>query len=189
MASGHVRDVTDPQLRFEATFRRHYRDVAAYCRRRCPTPEDAEEAATEVFAVAWRRLADLPDGPEERLWLFGVARRVVANQARGHGRAQRLHQRLLHERPSPPPAAADTGAVRRALHALSRGDREVLLLTCWEGLQPAEAAQVLGVPAPVVSTRLWRARRRFAHVYEIALRGDETPRPAPAATRTEGAAS
>jgi RNA polymerase sigma-70 factor (ECF subfamily) len=72
--------MTDPSERLEAAFHAHCRDVMGYCLRRCPTPEDAEEAATEVFATAWRRIGALPGEPEARLWLFGVARRVVANQ-------------------------------------------------------------------------------------------------------------
>jgi RNA polymerase sigma-70 factor (ECF subfamily) len=165
--------VTDPRQRLESAFDRHYRDVALYCRRRCPTPEDAEEAATEVFAVAWRRIGDLPEAPEDRLWLFGVARRVVANQARGRRRAERLEQRLRSERPPAHVAAPEVGAVGRALGALSDGDRELLMLACWDDLRPAEIAKVLNQPAPVVSTRLWRARRRFAHVYEAATRAEE----------------
>src|SRR5262249_413273 len=49
-----------------------------------------------------------------------------------------------------------------ALAALSPADRELLLLSAWVGLAPREIARVLGVPAPVVSARLYRARRRLA---------------------------
>ena len=179
--------MTTDRDRLEASFRRNYRDVAAYCRRRCTTVEDAEDAATEVFAVAWRRVRDLPAAPDDRLWLFGVARHVVANQARARRRAERLQQRLRHERaPAPPGERPDVTPVQRALAALPDADRELLLLTCWEGLTPAQIARVLGRPAPVVSTRLWRARRRFAHVYQAATRDPEGSRPS--TTLPQGAA-
>lgn len=32
--------------------------------------------------VAWRRLAEVPDGDESLLWLYGVARNVVRNHRR-----------------------------------------------------------------------------------------------------------
>ena len=40
---------------FERCFERNYGDVARFCARRAATDEDAEDAATEVFAIAWRR--------------------------------------------------------------------------------------------------------------------------------------
>jgi len=161
-----VTDSADPGLRFERTFRRAYPEIAAYCRRRCP-PGEADDAATEVFAIAWRRREDLPPEPEDRLWLFGVARRVVANHARAARRREGLLRRLRDEpvRHSPgDEATAET--VRQALRELSPSDREMLLLSAWEGLAVAEMAIVLGVPARVVSVRLHRARKRLARVLE-----------------------
>jgi RNA polymerase sigma factor (sigma-70 family) len=151
--------------RLEAAFRAHYRDVAAYCLRRCASREDAEEAATEVFATAWRRIAKLPPEPAARLWLFGVARNVVANQRRSERRRERLHERLRGDAAAKAPwgdSADGAGAAADALAALSSGDRELVLLSAWEGLAPREIARVLGLPAPVVSARLYRARRRLA---------------------------
>ena len=161
----------DQRDRFEAMFAAHYRDIAAYCRRRCPSEQDAEEAATDVFAIAWRRMGAMPAPPEDRLWLFGVARRVVANQLRAQRRRDRLDQRMRDTPATAPAAEPDPDSpAARAFHSLPEGDRELLALVAWEGLTPAEIARVLGRPVAVVSTRLWRARRRFAHVYEAAAR-------------------
>ncbi len=149
---------------FEEFFARTYSDVARFCARRCASPEDAEEAATAVFAVAWRRWDEVPAPPEDRLWLFGVARRVLANEERGRRRRSRLLARLASE-PAPPPAslALSLGEsdAARALRSLRPADRELLLLNAWEDLAVVEIARVLGVSAPVVSRRLHRARARF----------------------------
>lgn len=163
----------DEVARFERCFGAHYTDIARYCARRCRDPHDAEDATTETFAVAWRRRIDLPSEPDDRLWLFGVARRVVANQHRGHERRRRLLDRLrLHRGPGDEldpsqlmlGAGPDAGAIRAALEALPDAPRELLLLAGWEGLAVHEIAQVLGVPGPVVSRRLHRARARFAQL-------------------------
>jgi RNA polymerase sigma-70 factor, ECF subfamily len=53
------------------------------------------------------------------------------------------------------------GALAGALARLSDGDRELLLLIAWEGLSPAEAANVLGVKPATARVRLLRARRRL----------------------------
>lgn len=56
-----------------------------------------------------------------------------------------------------------TGSVEAedALARLSRGDREVLLLSAWEGLAADEAAVMLGISPSAYRKRLSRARRRL----------------------------
>jgi RNA polymerase sigma-70 factor (ECF subfamily) len=159
----------DHDQRLEACVAEHYASVARYLRRRCPSEADAEDAATEVFTVAWRRIAEMPAEPQTRLWLFGVARRVLANQTRARRRRERLGERLSVEQYEPLQLAdhaagtLESLAFRTAWHSLSAGDRELLALLAWEGLDAGEIAQVLRVPAPVVSARLYRARRRLEH--------------------------
>ncbi|MFB9767632.1 sigma factor-like helix-turn-helix DNA-binding protein, partial [Nocardioides kongjuensis] len=51
--------------------------------------------------------------------------------------------------------------VTAAMKRLSARDEEVLQLHLWEGLEPREIADVLGVPAAVVRPRLSRARSRL----------------------------
>src|SRR3712207_3122205 len=109
---------------FDDWFAAHYPAIAAFTRRRCASPQDAEDAAAEVFAVAWRRFDEVPEGEAARLWLFGVARHVIANQQRGATRRMRLHGRLAALAPAhaPPPPLPD-GALRDALAALKPRDR------------------------------------------------------------------
>ena len=144
--------------RFERCFERNYADIARYCARRTASPEDAEDAATEVFATAWRRLSDMPREPDERLWLFGIARRVLANAHRAQRRRAHLALRLSADPPPAPAPPASAGSeaatIARALAAVPARDRELLLLAGWEGLTPAEIARVLKRPAPLVSQRL-----------------------------------
>ncbi len=116
--------------RFEALFERNYHDVARFCARRSATTEDAEDAATEVFGTAWRRIADVPPAPQDRLWLFGVARRTLANANRANVRRTRLALRLQANAPPPAPrphAGGVTRAQANALAAHSAADRELQL--------------------------------------------------------------
>ena len=61
-------------------------------------------------------------------------------------------------------ARLDAGArrheLRIALDALTTSERELLLLVAWDGLTPAEAAQVLGLTPVAARSRLHRARTR-----------------------------
>jgi RNA polymerase sigma-70 factor (ECF subfamily) len=109
---------------------------------------------------------ELPRGEEAQLWLYGMARRVLANHRRAAVRRGRLGGRLRQRLTTV--FAADPGAevperlaVRAALARLGELDRKVLMLTGQEGLEPREAATVLGVSAAAVRTRLSRARARL----------------------------
>jgi RNA polymerase sigma-70 factor (ECF subfamily) len=135
----------------------------AYSLRRSSGPEDAADVVAETFLVAWRRAGKIPPGPDALFWLYGVARRVLANHQRGERRRVRLVDRLRVEvstaDPNEPPDV--DGAVIRALGRLVESDREVLLLAGWEELEPAQIATVLGISAVAVRSRLHRARRRL----------------------------
>ncbi len=157
------------EARFSRLYRDHEREVLRYALRRSGEPEDAADVVAETFLVAWRRLADVPAGEEARLWLYGTARRVLANHSRGiHRRtrlAERLRDELRRQLPAQPPAEAS--GVLEALAGLREGDRELLMLVGMEELSPGDAAKVLGVSAMTARTRLHRARRRLRARLEL----------------------
>lgn len=165
--------------RFEEVFELHSRAILAYALRRADAA-DAADALSETMLVAWRRLDDVPDEPETRPWLIGVARRVLANQRRSAARRLRLGQRLrqevaeaygdLHARDIP------STALERAMAALPERDREMLTLTAWDGLEPTEAAAVLSIRPAAARTRLHRARSRLKRELEKQDAGSGTDR-------------
>jgi RNA polymerase sigma-70 factor (ECF subfamily) len=154
-----------PEARFARLYVEHGPDVLAYSLRRAERPDDAAEILAETFLIAWRRLEDVPSGAEARLWLYGVARRTLANHRRGDLRRVRLARRLQAEVSAGPPALAapdaEGAAMLDALKLLEKADQEVLLLAGWEELEPAEIAQVLGISAGTARGRLHRARYRL----------------------------
>jgi len=167
-----------PEARFARLYEEQRRDLLAYALRRTPSPEDAADLVAEVFLVAWRRLEDVPPGAEARLWLYGVTRRLLANQLRGERRRVRLAERLRADLAGglgSEPAPEERTDVLRALARLGSDDREVLMLAGWEELTPGEISHVLGIPAATARTRLHRARRRFRAELK-AEAGCRTPR-------------
>jgi RNA polymerase sigma-70 factor (ECF subfamily) len=150
---------------FTQLYQRHHRAVWAYAVRRLPAGVDAADVAAEVFAVAWRRRADVPAEPETLLWLYGTARRVVANATRSAGRQSRLTGRLAGLRdtrePGTDPFDGGFAEVHSALDRLGPAEREAIRLAVWEDLPVRDIAQVLGCSANAVSLRLARARRRL----------------------------
>src|SRR5262245_59839945 len=171
-----VRDVEgERRQRFDELFAAHSADVVAYCSWRAASASDAQDAAAEVFLIAWRRLDDVPEGDAARVWLYATARRVVANQRRSTRRRLALQERLARETPvtASRPDGGEEALVHDALLRLGRQDREVLLLAEWEGLTPAQIAAVMGCLTVTARGRLHRARRRFRAVFEdVAARGE-----------------
>ena len=159
---------TERRRCFDALFSEHVAGIAWFCQWRARSPSDAQDAVSEVFLIAWRRLDTVPRGGEARPWLYATARRVIANQARANARRRRLDEKVGAETIAAPQDEDDplVNRVDDALSSLGPRDREVLLLAEWEGLSPMEIGRVVGSPAVTVRGRLLRARRRFRAAFE-----------------------
>jgi len=140
----------------------HAAAVRGYALRRTDAAT-ADDVCAAVWSTAWRRIDHVPD--DALPWLFGVARRVLANERRGRQRRWALHERLAGASgagQAPAPELPSDRRLARALAALRPADREALLLVAWEELSPQRAAAVLGVRPGTFAVRLHRARRRLA---------------------------
>lgn len=163
--------------RFDRLYDRYHQEILAYCLRRVATT-DAYAAANDVFAIAWRRIEDIPDDAA-RAWLYTVARRVVYRQWRSASRFRRLLKRANFAEPAPP--EPDEVVVRRAeldgvlvaLERLNPRDRELLRLAAWEELPHVEIAESLGCSVAAVDQRLHRAKGKLAAEYERVMHGPE----------------
>jgi RNA polymerase sigma factor (sigma-70 family) len=155
----------DRQRRFETVYREQHGPILGYVLRRTDNPDDAADVLGEVFLTAWRRLDELPAGVEARLWLYGVARRVLANHRRGQRRRTALTERLRDDLAAsyrPPEFTGELGQLADAFRRLPAAERELLSLAAWEGLDNGQIATVLGCSRNAVRIRLFRARRRLS---------------------------
>jgi DNA-directed RNA polymerase specialized sigma24 family protein len=107
MVDVNVRDRIESEQRFRSLYLDHYRQVYMYFRRRTDI-ECARDGTADTFLVAWRRIDNVPAGDRTLPWLYGTARRVLANQWRSRNRADRLREKLigLGSLPEPGPEAA-----------------------------------------------------------------------------------
>ena len=170
--------MTAREERFRRLFGDHYRPLMAYALRRVRQRADAEDAVAEAFSVAWRRVEDIPlEDHAARLWLYGVARRTIANRRRTEERAARLSLRLATHAEDAPAAdsgiedSVDTELALWALARLSEDDRELVRLAVWEELSHADIAKVIGTSRPNVAVRLHRAKRRLSRILDADVQG------------------
>src|SRR5215475_12558230 len=153
------------QRRFDDVYAANHQAVLGYLLRRTDAAEDAADVFAETFLVAWRRLDDVPAGPEARLWLYGTARRALANHRRGARRRLALADRLradLQISYQPAEPSGQLAVLSAAFARLPEADRELLALVAWEGLDPGQIAAVLGCTRNAARIRLHRARRRLS---------------------------
>jgi len=168
--------------RFAELYRRYYRSIRQFCRRRVAN-DLVDDAVAETFLTAWRRLEDVPAGDEALIWLYGVAYRVIGHQWRSTARRRRLEDRLRSVVRRPASAAdesvIDADEYRLVLDAAARlgdTDAEVLRLVAWEQLSVADTAAVLEIAPNAVKQRLHRARRNLAREYRrLESRQTSTP--------------
>lgn len=153
----------------DALLRRHRGDVTAIAHRVLGPDADLEDVVQDALIQICRSLGSFQGRSRFSTWLY----RVVSNVARMHIRAMRSRPRLAgeaaQERPRVDAGTAGPEALsgRRQrmarlyalVHALPDKKRTVLLLHDFEGVTPAEIAEIVDAPVMTVRTRLFYARK------------------------------
>jgi len=130
---------------------------------------DAEDLVQDTLIRAYRAI-DRFDGRHPRAWLLTILRNTHINRNRRQrpellrdpdGSARQLHEVASVEVADAGVDAGFDAEIERALGELDEPFRGVVQLVDVEGLTYAEAAEVLGVPAGTVMSRLHRARGRI----------------------------
>jgi RNA polymerase sigma factor (sigma-70 family) len=154
---------TQPDL-VGVLYERHAAAVFRFVARRAGAPV-AEDLLSDVFvsALAARKRVFPHTSGSALPWLYGIASNVV----RRHLRRTHLPWRSLRDAgmdwdavDARIDAEAQRAQLRVALNALSRAERDVLLLVGWDGLTTAEASEALGISPVAARSRLHRARQR-----------------------------
>jgi RNA polymerase sigma-70 factor, ECF subfamily len=158
----------------------------------CGHREDAEEVAQETLLKVFESLDQLRDPARLKPWVFRIAKNACLMKRRkslfapaselsldelmprknGAGGGSRLE--IADWSALPETLAMDTElrqALDRAVRELPEINRSVFLLRDVEDLSTEEAAEVLGVSADVIKTRLHRARLALRKSLDEHLRG------------------
>lgn len=141
----------------------HSPALLAYFVRRVEDPADAADLLSDLLTVVWRRIRSIPRSDSEaRMWMYGVARRVLSTHRRGIRRRTNLQEQLRANLSIQEPLRpTDEIELHEALRMLDPLDQEIVRLVHWDGLAQVEVGRLLGMPAATVRSRHSRARTQL----------------------------
>lgn len=134
-----------------------------YFARRVDQTEDAADLLGDTLMVVWRRSSTIPqDSTRARMWLYGVARKVLSTYRRSAARRNLLAERLRLELAVKSPAVSRDDDlhdhVRGLIADLDEIDQEIIGLVYWEGFSLIEVAHIMSLRPGTVRSRHSRAR-------------------------------
>ena len=153
---------------FVSLYRRRQGAIFRFALHMTGSETAAEDVTQDVFLAIMRDCGYDPGRGTFSGYLFGIARKLVLRHIE-RGRSDALLESDLGDGVLPEPAARENPlaelthregieALRRAVMALPRRYREVVVLCDLEEVDYAEAAGILGCPIGTVRSRLHRAR-------------------------------
>lgn len=155
---------------FRSLIDAYERRLYYYLRRFLPNTDQVFDVLQDVWLTLFRRLPTLRQPGAFRVWLYQVAHDRVVSVIRKDRREQDVvadyGTQLGDEADELDLHAENAELVHRGLEALSPDHREVLALFFLEEMKLDELAQVLGVPAGTVKSRLHYARNALRRELE-----------------------
>ena len=133
----------------------------------------AEDALQDALVIAWRDLPGLRDPERFDAWIHRVLTHVcIAQAARERGRIAQLRV-LPIDGPAAPDdllSVADRDELDRAFRHLRPEERAILVLHHFVGYRLSDIAELLGVPAGTIRSRLHHAHRAMRAALEAEAR-------------------
>jgi RNA polymerase sigma-70 factor (ECF subfamily) len=152
---------------FEALIREHQRMIHSLTFRMTGSLADADDLAQETFIRAYRQLASYRGTSKFSTWLYRIAINLCLNWRQREKQRVEVHSDWadlngLSAASEPAPSGSGlNGRVHAALLKLPGKQRAAIMLTIYDGLNHAEAAEALGCSETTVSWRVFVARRKL----------------------------
>lgn len=156
---------------FEALVRNYQDRVYNFCRYMLQNPEDAQDAAQDVFMKAYRSLKDFRPDASIYTWIYRIAVTTCLDYKRKSRREMFRNEPLAENLPSDEPSpdqlyesSEKTEAVQLAFQNLPEKLRAAVVLREMEGLSYEEIARVLHTSIGTVKSRISRAREQLRNL-------------------------
>jgi RNA polymerase sigma-70 factor (ECF subfamily) len=153
---------------FEAVVRKYQDRVYNLCRYMLKNPEDAQDAAQDVFLKAYRALKELRSDSTLYTWIYRIAVTTCLDYRRKSRRETFRSEPLTEDLPSDEPlpdqlyeSAEMPRSIQLALQKLPEKLRAAIVLREIEELSYEEIAEVLHTSPGTVKSRISRAREQL----------------------------
>ena len=134
----------------------------------------AEDALQDALVIAWRDLPGLRDPDRFDAWMHRLLTNVCIAQARRERRRNTNLRLLPEDQPAAPDdllSVGDRDQLDRGFRRLTPNERAILVLHHFVGYNLAEVAEMLGIPAGTVRSRLHHAHRAMRAALDAEARG------------------
>jgi RNA polymerase sigma-70 factor (ECF subfamily) len=160
---------------FRVLFIRHNVRIYRFVLRLTGNKSIAEEVVSEVFLEVWRHAARFEMKSQVSTWFLAIARHKAFAAMRRRSESQLDNEEFLLAIEDPadnPEECVDKQsrgtAIRLCLKRLSPAHREVIDLVYYHEKSVGEVAEIVGISASTVKTRMHYARSRMAMLLEQA---------------------
>ncbi len=147
---------------FEQLYKQYFQYLYRFILQTTRRHELVEDVINEVMLAVWQQAAAAQPWSRTSTWILGIAHHKALQALTRSGiRAEGAHE--PSDDPSDDPRAAfeANDLFAQALRRLAPEQRAVMELVYYHELHYDEIAQVLGVPANTVKTRVFHARRKL----------------------------
>jgi RNA polymerase sigma-70 factor, ECF subfamily len=156
----------EADLAFDRLYRSSRDNVYAYVAGLLRDATAAEEVTAAAFERAYRKRNRFdPQRGEPRAWLFGIARNAALDELRHRGRQAEMAAEPADLDSFGTAEGAERSerrlAVSAALECLQPGERELIALKFFAGLENREIARILGTSESNAGTKLHRAMTKL----------------------------
>ena len=147
-------------------------------------PDEAEDAAQEAFLRAFANLGKYNTDHKFSTWLFSIANHHCIDRLRKRRITwmsiddNPVLQNLEGDAPKPETSALrreESGEIQQLLNQLEPEYRMPLILRYWEEYSYEEIGQAMDLSLAAVKSRLFRARKQMAEMYEERYPAIEPP--------------
>jgi RNA polymerase sigma-70 factor (ECF subfamily) len=151
-------------------FARHNVRVFRFLTRIVGNDATAEDLLNEVFLEVWRNAARFEARSQVSTWILAIARfkALASMRRRQHDELDDEASEMIEDMSDTPEIAVQkterSALLQQCLQQLSVAHRQVVDLVYYHEQSIEEVAEIIGVPASTVKTRVFYARKRIAEL-------------------------
>jgi RNA polymerase sigma-70 factor, ECF subfamily len=157
---------TGDKRAFAALYRDLETPTLRFIRSRLNDPFEANDILHDVFMEVWRSAAKFEGKSMVRTWIFGIAYRKVIDSFRKRKRIDTGVE--IPDLPDPADSAEtilnadqEAGHLNYCINELSTEHRLAISLAFYEDMSYDEIAEVAGVPAGTIKSRVFHAKKNL----------------------------